>query len=254
MEEFYNNIKNNVENLNISKSLIQKDLRSQNEWCNEFKKNPNLSKDLYIKYFEYIFSNNTPIKGIWLEFGVWSGKTINLLSKYTNKIYGFDSFIGFPSDDNRKDWKQIHFNLKGKLPKVNTNVKLVKGWFNETLDNFLKNQKENISVLHIDCDLYSSTKYILTTLKHLLVNGSIIMFDEIINYRGFKDGEFLALYEFCNDNPEYNFKPLYALDKVADYKDIELNTPENNHKKTGLPFKPFYAQKCCFIIEKNSNL
>ena len=34
--------------------------------------------------------------------------------KYTDKIYGFDSFCGLPdpATDDRKDWKQTHFDKK----------------------------------------------------------------------------------------------------------------------------------------------
>ena len=256
MKDFYNNIKDNVKSLNITQPLINKNVRTQNEWREVFRKNPELSKEMYIKYFEFIFSDNKPINGIWLEFGVWSGKTINILSKYADKIYGFDSFIGLPTPatDNRTDWRQTHFDRKGVLPKVNNNVKLIKGWFNDTLKNFLDNNNNNVSVLHIDSDLYSSAKYVLNTLKHLLVNGTIVIFDELINYSGFKEGELLALYEFCQENPEYNFRPLYVWDNVADYNDKDLNKPQKDLTKTGLPFKPFYCTKCCFVIEIKSTV
>jgi hypothetical protein len=38
-------------------------------------------------------------EGLWLEFGVCSGRTINLISTNTkNKVYGFDSFFGLPEN------------------------------------------------------------------------------------------------------------------------------------------------------------
>ena len=44
---------------------------------------------------------------------------------------------------------------------------------------------ENIALVHIDCDLYSSTKYVLDTLKKNIDNNCIIVFDEIVNYINF---------------------------------------------------------------------
>ena len=54
------------------------------------------------------------------------------------KLYGFDSFKGLP--EKQRDWyDKGSFNRNGNLPKVNSNVKLIKGWFNETLMKFIQN-------------------------------------------------------------------------------------------------------------------
>ena len=50
--------------------------------------------------------------------------------------------------------------------------------------------------MHIDCDLYSSTKDILDALGKQLVCGSIIVFDEFFNYPGWTQHEFKAFMEF----------------------------------------------------------
>jgi len=55
--------------------------------------------------------------------------------------------------------------------------------------------------LHIDCDLYSSTKTI-NGLNDRIQAGTIIVSDEYFNYPGWKKGEYLALKEFCQ---KYNF-------------------------------------------------
>jgi hypothetical protein len=50
--------------------------------------------------------------------------------------------------------------MQGKFPDVRINVQLIKGWFNETLPKFtnLLESDDKIALLHIDCDIYSSTK------------------------------------------------------------------------------------------------
>ena len=64
-------------------------------------------------------------ENFFLEFGVFTGNSINYISKFLDKnkqIYGFDSFVGL-----RENWhgsvgiKGISFNLNKKFPKVNSN-------------------------------------------------------------------------------------------------------------------------------------
>lgn len=40
------------------------------------------------------------------------------------------------------------------------------------------------AVLHVDCDLYSSAITMLRSLGHMLRKGSIVVFDELVNYEG----------------------------------------------------------------------
>ena len=88
------------------------------------------------------------------------------------------------------------------LPTVNENVILIKGYFQDTLPQFLKKKSKKISFIHIDCDLYSSTKYVLTNVKDFLDDDCILIFDELVNYDGY-DGntwELKAFYEFVTEN------------------------------------------------------
>jgi hypothetical protein len=151
-----------------------------------------------------LFKIYNPIQGentLWLEFGVWEGRTINYISNYRNGlVYGFDSFKGLP-EDWRVGFLKEHFNREGKLPKKNPNVELIVGWFNETLEPFLLEHKgKNITFLHIDCDVYSSTKYVLDKCTPYLYQGSIVVFDELINYDGYEEGEWKAMNEWVVEN------------------------------------------------------
>ena len=139
---------------------------------------------------------------LWLEFGVASGNTINYISNFTDeKVYGFDSFEGLP-EKWRDGFEKGAFSRDGELPHVNDNVELVKGWFNETLPNFIQNHNKKVSFIHMDADLYSSTKCIFDNLKDFLDNDCIIVFDELINYPGFDgdNGELRAFSEFITEN------------------------------------------------------
>jgi hypothetical protein len=162
-------------------------------------------RDYKIK--EYAISKALEIKeeGLYLEFGVHKGKSINFLSKLIkNKIiYGFDSFEGL-----KEDWKGTQatkgtFDLKGKVPNLNKNVSPIKGWIQDTLPSFLT-IKENINFVHIDVDTYDTSNFILVTIKPFLNNGAIILFDELYNCVGWEENEYKALTENFNEN-EYNY-------------------------------------------------
>ncbi len=144
-------------------------------------------------------------KGLYLEFGVWKGRTINFIAdKIDQVIYGFDSFQGLP-EDWRVGYERELFKLN-KLPKVKKNVMLVQGYFKNTIPQFLSENKEKIAFMHIDCDLYSSTKDIFTYTKNRLINGTVIVFDEYFNYPDWENGEYKAFQEYIkNNNIKYNY-------------------------------------------------
>lgn len=162
---------------------------------------PNINKDP----LKYVFENiklHHKSQTLWLEFGVATGKTINYISKHTTEnVYGFDSFIGLP-EKWRDGFDKGAFNRNGKLPNVKKNVILIKGWFDETLPDFIKNKNQKVSFIHIDADLYSSTKCIFDNLKNYIDKDCIIVFDELVNYPGFDGdkGELKAFYEFITEN------------------------------------------------------
>jgi len=136
-----------------------------------------------------------PQDGLILEFGVASGRTINHISSLTNDIvYGFDVFTGLP-EDWRTGFGEGSFR-RADLPKVNENVRLIAGLFEDTLDDFLKDKRIKASLIHIDCDLYSGTKTILTKLDSLITSGTVIVFDEYFNYPGWEHHEFKAFSEY----------------------------------------------------------
>jgi hypothetical protein len=134
------------------------------------------------------------LDGLALEFGVASGSTINLLAGLTGDVvYGFDSFAGLP-----EDWRPGF--PKGAfahpLPPVRPNVELVVGLFEETLPRFVATHPGPAAFIHVDCDLYSSTRTVLAHCEPKIRPGTIIVFDEYFNFHGWRRHEHRAFQEF----------------------------------------------------------
>ncbi len=138
------------------------------------------------------------IDGQILEFGVASGRTINHISSLVEQtVYGFDVFTGLP-ETWRTDFSSGHFG-RTHLPAVNKNVELIVGLFEDTLDAFVQKNRNPISFLHIDCDLYAGTRTIFDKLGSLIHRGTVIVFDEYFNYPGWTQHEFKAFQEFIEE-------------------------------------------------------
>lgn len=160
---------------------------------------------------EAINNKNLKIdKNLILEFGVGAGNSINYfankISKHNLIIYGFDTFFGNPEiwpGSNNTIGSSTQF---GKIPtNLKKNVIIVKGKIEDTLLEFQKKHIQKIGIIHIDVNIYSTTKYILEKTKDKMQSGSIIIFDELVNYHfWWKNGEFKALKEVFSDD-EYEF-------------------------------------------------
>ena len=132
--------------------------------------------------------------GLICEFGVFQGTTINHIASLTGKVvHGFDSFEGLP-EAWRPNFEKGRFRVF-KLPQVRSNVRLYKGWFEDSLPPFLQANPQKAALLHVDCDLYSSTKTIFRNFRERIRPGTVIVFDEFFNYPGWQDGEFKAFNE-----------------------------------------------------------
>ncbi|WP_370946100.1 class I SAM-dependent methyltransferase [Amycolatopsis sp. cg5] len=136
-----------------------------------------------------------PADGMALEFGVFQGTSLKLIAetRQTGGVYGFDSFKGLPEQWG-VDFAPGHFAVD-ELPDV-PGAELVVGWFDETLPGFLDERQGHVGLLHVDCDLYSSTKTVLELVGPRLRPGSIVVFDEFFNYPAWKDGEYRAWTEY----------------------------------------------------------
>ena len=186
--------------------------------CYDFFKDKMKSSSVFLKVddirnfaiYRAIQNNTGDSKNLFLEFGVYTGGSINLFSKQLKNInetiYGFDTFEGLT-----EDWLTHVFFPKGslslnnKLPKVAKNAILIKGKIQDTLDNFLKdNLKKKILFAHMDMDTYASTNFALAKIKPFLEKGSVILFDEFYGYPNWQQEEYKAFTEVFKEN-EYKF-------------------------------------------------
>lgn len=141
--------------------------------------------------------NNMKFEGSILEFGVWTGISANFIAKKISPkvLHAFDSFEGLLEPWN--DLPKEYFKVDPSKLILERNIKIHKGWFNQTIPDFLINHGDTpISFINIDCDLYSSTIDILFGLDSLIVPGTIIYFDELYNYKDYRNGELKALVEW----------------------------------------------------------
>jgi hypothetical protein len=160
---------------------------------------PNFANDY--DFHDWIARTQTTGSGLVLEFGVATGRTLNHFARIFDRqvVHGFDSFEGLP--ENWTSRMPKGFFKRNNLPRVRDNCKLHVGWFDETLPSFKKEIKDQpIQLLHVDCDLYSSTVTILTALRKNIVPGTVIVFDEYFNYPGWQLDEFRAWQEFVAKN------------------------------------------------------
>lgn len=159
------------------------------------------------------------------EFGVFTGNSLRFISKYmpNKKIYAFDSFEGLPeawSGARSRTHKKGHFNVNGNLPKINNpNITFIKGFFENTLPEFIKNYNGKVSMIHIDCDIYSSTKTILDYMKEYISTDIVLVFDELIGYPNFEMNEIKAWMEFIEET-KLSYKYLYSAKEQVSLKII----------------------------------
>lgn len=151
-----------------------------------------------------------PDTGFVLEFGVFKGGTVRSLALQapSRHVFGFDSFEGLPEAWERSSdsvYKAGHFALD-RLPLVPPNVTLIKGFFDQTLDNWLAENPGPVALVHIDCDLYGGTKHVMSALTERLAEGAIIVFDELCDwqesgvYPNWPEGEWRAFCEWIEDS------------------------------------------------------
>lgn len=157
-----------------------------------------------------LFKLILPVKGSIVECGVFRGFSLMSWAKLssilepenlTRRIYGFDSFNGFPSvssndrsgsgiaevgDFQTSSYDELIELLRvydqdrflGHIPKV----QLIRGDATETIPKFVQqNRHLLVSLLFIDLDLYEPTKAALEHILPRMPKGSIVAFDELDN-------------------------------------------------------------------------
>ena len=198
-------MKNN--NINIKKILNKKiSLKSNFHLENEFYYNTHKTRlNKILNHYELI-KKIKKIQGAIVELGVFKGISLIRIAqirdtlKIKKKIYGFDTFEGFPvadkSDTYDKAFPKSFAKTAGKPITINRlekilkkkqlkNIELVKGDIFKTL-KILKKNKTKISLLHLDMDLEKATFFALNLLYKNMTKGGIIIFDDYKIHPGIK--------------------------------------------------------------------
>lgn len=133
--------------------------------------------------------------GLVLEFGVRRGASLAVLAAHAGQeVHGFDSFEGLP-----EGWGATHAGVLttgGILPEVGENARLHPGWFEDTLPAFLAEHPGPVRFANIDSDIYSSARTVLSGLAGRIRPGTVLVFDEFIGNRTWRDDEYRAFAEF----------------------------------------------------------
>lgn len=145
--------------------------------------------------------------GLFVEFGVAGGGGIRqfseILAETGGEITGFDSFAGL-----EEDWTGHHrgrqrgaFGQDDNPPEIPANAKLVKGLVQDMLPGYLADTKPApFAFIHMDLDTYTPTAFALGAVKKRLKKGTVILFDELYGYPGWKHHEWKALSETLKEN------------------------------------------------------
>lgn len=151
---------------------------------------------------------STDVAGAVLEFGVMNGDTLSILcEEFDDRIvHGFDSFNGLPEQWTH-DRPAGAYGMDGSLPdNLPANATLHVGMFEDCIPRYLDKFDAPVALLHIDSDIYSSARTTLFGLAARLQPGSIIVFDEFLNYPGWRKHEYRAFMEFAEHfRVEYSY-------------------------------------------------
>jgi hypothetical protein len=136
--------------------------------------------------------------GVWAEFGTASGisaRHLLIVLPTDGTLYVHDSWQGLPEDWDKGDKVLRSGTFSGPVPKfLDDRVVIRCGLFKDTLPFDFG----PLGLVHIDCDLYRSACTVLMGANDYIVNGTVLMFDEITSfkYRNWRQGEYKALCEW----------------------------------------------------------
>lgn len=178
----------------------------------------------YLEMIERIVA----VPGDVAEFGVASGvsflsfaRCLEILErgfdhKERRRLHGFDSFDGLPelgAQDRSPQVQDPEMRRGGfHVPEayadlseyvhLNRHCTLHPGWFKDTIPRFLEqNPHVSFALVHVDCDLYESTREVLERVWPHVSAGGTLVFDEL--FHPDFPGETLAFREFFAGRLDY---------------------------------------------------
>ena len=153
------------------------------------------------------FISRNDVKGHFAEFGTFKGlsasRILRALDEHSTlrtksiSLHLFDSFAGLPElksvdiDGDRADFMHGEYasTMQDVIERIRTfqnvfEVKFYPGYFEESLLERKAQKIEELALIHIDVDLYSSCIPVLEYLTPRLADGALIVFDDYFCYRG----------------------------------------------------------------------
>lgn len=138
------------------------------------------------------------------------------------RFFAFDSFEGLPEPSGidlkaarflkgRYDCSQEEFTRILRRNGVDCNrVVIIPGFYENSLTDEVKKRYDlrAASIVMIDCDLYASTEHVLKFVTNLIVDGTVMIFDDWFSFRGNPNlGEQRACAEWLRENPGIQLTP-----------------------------------------------
>ena len=171
------------------------------------------------------FVSFSEVQGDYLEFGVFQGAAFLNAWDYASaygcedmRFFAFDSFQGLPSPspssvDEGGEFSRGQFacdrdTLQANLRRGGVDldrVKIVEGFFEETLTDSTRAELDlkAAAVIWIDSDLYESAVSVLEFVTPLVVDGTVLVFDDWHCFHSRPDrGEQRACAEWLERNPD----------------------------------------------------
>lgn len=209
---------------------------------------PEKLKDFFSRCIHMLQKVKGDTIGDYLEFGVFNGNSLMSMHEavteagLTNmRLFGFDSFKGLPAGSTNEDdgvWKKGMYScsfeeLQKCVERKNLStedITFIQGWYEDTLnaDTAKKLQLQNIGIIFVDCDTYSSSKTVLDFIRPLLQQPMIICFDDWklndLDIKGL--GEYKAFNEFLEKNPDISAQSIQSYNRKS--RSFFL-TPEDYH-------------------------
>jgi hypothetical protein len=186
--------------------------------------------------FEYV--KCVLYSGDVLEFGTFRGYTAKRMARlmaemqFPGKLWLYDSFEGLPDCNvegdrdsyevqSNKVWfegcmaldKGIEHRIQRALLEYlpSERLSITKGFFDQTFD--AHHPTEPAALVHVDCDLYSSSRFVLDRLLdfNLLKDGTLLVFDDFnCNRANPKMGERRALAESFGRQDRFTYSPFFS--------------------------------------------
>lgn len=177
--------------------------------------------------FDYL--NDAGIKGDYYEFGCHRARTFRMALTEARRqmmdemrFFAFDSFQGLPEggEGENPKWTQgalctdeaEFMGIINEHGIYKNKVHTIPGFYEDTLNknckNLLKSLDSNPAFLCIDCDLYSSGRYVFSFIDSMISNGTVIYIDDYFNANIGPEKGLRAAFEVFRNASRFKFDEL----------------------------------------------